>query len=134
MQRSDKPFIQIIHPRLAFKRELEPARANRFCEMEATIAIERKKWIPDLNVRLMIQATQLLHFSDDILDTALPKACRNTMGTIGAMLRTATTSQHRDNPRQSYGTMVRVTKSFAFHQIPSRERQQVEIVDGGAFH
>src|SRR5258705_5513260 len=129
MQCSDKPFIQIIHPCLAFKRELEPARANRFGDLEATFPIERKKGIPELNVRLMIQAAQLLHFSDDILDTALPKACRNTMGTIRAMLRTATTSQHRDNPRQSYGTMVRVTKSSAFHQIPSRERQSVEMVD-----
>src|SRR6266511_1341578 len=134
MQGSDKPFIQIIHPRLAFERQLEAARANRFGDMEATIAIEGKKRIPHLNVRLMIQLTQLLHFSGHILDAALPKACRNTMRTVGAMLRAATTGQHRDSPRQSYAPVVRVTKSFAFHNIPPRERQRVEVVDSEALH
>src|SRR6476660_2500231 len=108
MQSSDKLFIQIIHPRLAFKRELKSAHSNRLSYMKATIAIERKKRISDLNVRFMITATQFLQFSDDILYTALPKAGRNTVWTIGAMLRAATTGQHRNSPSQSYATVVRV--------------------------
>src|SRR5947209_2231944 len=80
-------LIEIVHARLAFKRELQIARLYLFGNVEAALAVKRKERVAYFYVQVLIATVQLFHLVNNIFDRALTKACSDAVRAVGAMLR-----------------------------------------------
>src|SRR5207253_6504209 len=123
---ADQLLIEIVHARLALKSDAQAACADRFGDLETAVAVEREQRVTYLDVATGIERVKLGHLGDDRRDRAGAKTRRDTMRTVGAMLRATAARQHRERAFETETAKVGVAEAFGFDQVPTWKGQRVE--------